>query len=297
MKSKLYVNRSISACLKETTTMLLSNLTDILKNTWIPLLSLAAFFTCILFTIIPNKALYDWSNTHLVLSFSLLIAIYIAFFVCILWSLAKSFSFINGFGLKDNLKRCSIPVLLFLALGCFIISCLGGNIHKLIYLTINTLHVSSEYTGILTGIFTCVVMIIVGCVILPFQYAFTHYIIDSKIKLRNILKKEYCIGLHYWGYLFLSTLITTLIVAIISIVIATPLVIIICADLSNSYGIIMGDTDGTPSYFNLLIFFTSIVCSFIILYILLWQLYTNCYICGTINLRYTEKLNHKQIAN
>ena len=287
----------MSSCLKEATTMFLNNLTDILKNTWMSLLALVVFFTGILFTIIPNKALYDWSNNHLVLSFSILIAIYIAFFLCILWGVAKSFSFINGFGLKYNLKRCFIPVLLFLVFGYFIISCLDGNIHNLIYLSVNKLHGSSVVKGILTEIFSCVTIIIVGSAILPFQYAFTHYIIDSKVKLKDILKKEYCIGLHYWGHLFLTTLITTLIVAVISIVIATPLAIIICADLSNSYGIIMGDADGAPSYFNLLIFFTSIVCSFIILYILLWQLYVNCYICGTINLRYTEKRNHKQIAN
>ena len=59
MKSNLYVNRSMSSCLKEATTMFLNNLTDILKNTWMSLLALAVFFTGILFTIIPNKALYD----------------------------------------------------------------------------------------------------------------------------------------------------------------------------------------------------------------------------------------------
>ena len=294
MKSDLYKSRSISSCLKKAMIMMLDNLSEIFRITWIPLLLLSIFFTGVLCSFTPNKQLLDWSNNHLALSFLLLIANYIAFSFCILWSFAKSYSFVNGLYLKDNLKRCFIPFLFSLAFGYLIISCFAGNIHKWIIIGITVIHFSSKSTNILIWLSSCFATIIICGAILPLQYAFTRYIIDSKMKLSNIFKIEYKIGLHYWGYLFVSTLITTLIMALITIVIATPLAIIFFANICNSYGIITGDSDGTPSYFNILLFITSIACSFIILFISLWQLYTNCYICGSIKTRYTKKQNHEE---
>lgn len=277
--------------------MVLDNLWNIIKTTWKPLFILSISFTGILFSYIPNKSLYDWSDVHLLLSFLLLLTNYIVFFISILWSFAKSFSFVNGFNIKYNFKRCFIPFLFYLAFVFFIASCFFGNIHKWIYMAITALHISSELINTLTWTISSLVVLIIGCIILPLQYAFTHYIINSKVKLINILKTEYWIGLHYWGYLFLSNLITTLIIAVFSIVVAVPLAIIIFADIYNSYGILIGDSNKTPSYFYMLLIVTSMVCSIIIFSISLWHLYTNCYICSSINIQHAQKSNYQKTRN
>lgn len=296
-KNNLYVNRSISACLKDATTMFLNNLSNILKKMWVPQLFISIFFTCIILSFTPNKQLYDWSTTHGLLSFLILIASYIAFFFCMLWSMAKSYMFMNGTSFKGSLKRCTTPFILFLVLSYLIFSCVFGNTHKWIISGIVTLHISAKMTDILTCAISCLTVIIIASVIIPFQYALTHYILDTNVKLYNVFKKEYVIGLHYWGFLFLSALMTTLIIAILSSVIVMPIVIILFANISNTYGIINGDTDGVPNYFYMLLIITSMVCTFIISHLLLWQLYVNCYICGTINIRYKEKCNQEKIVN
>lgn len=289
MKDSIYVNRSVSACLKEATTMAFSNLKTILFNTWLPLLLVSISFTGILLSFTPNKQIYDLGNANIWLSLLFLVAMYILLFVSWLWTAAKAFAIVNGEKTKNNLKRCIAPIIVLVAFSLAVKSCLTGTIYETVNKWLTTFSMSEQATSGLALILLISVIAIVAALLLPLLYAFTHCILEQKESLASAFKSGYKTGIRHWGFLFLSTMITTLIVGVLAAIIMTPLTIILFANIQNTLGIINGDMDGTPSCFYFMLITTSIVCCFITTFISLWQLLSTCYVCGSITVHETEK--------
>ena len=246
-------------------------------------------FTGILLSFTPNKQIYDLGNANIWLSLLFLVAIYILLFVSWLWTAAKAFAIVNGEKTKNNLKRCIAPIIVLVAFSLAVKSCLTGTIYETVNKWLTTFNMSEQATSGLALILLISVIAIVAALLLPLLYAFTHYILEQKEGLASVFKSGYKTGIRHWGFLFLSTMITTLIVGVLAAIIMTPLTIILFANIQNTLGIINGDMDGTPSGFYFMLVTTSIVCCFITTFVSLWQLLSACYVCGSITVHEAEK--------
>ena len=147
MKDSIYVNRSVSACLKEATAMAFSHLKTILFTTWLPLLLVSISFTGILLSFTPNKQIYDLGNANIWLSLLFLVAMYILLFVSWLWTAAKAFAIVNGEKTKNNLKRCIAPIIVLVAFSLAVKSCLTGAIYETVNKWLTTFNMSEQATS------------------------------------------------------------------------------------------------------------------------------------------------------
>lgn len=188
MKDSIYVNRSVSACLKEATAMAFSHLKTILFTTWLPLLLVSISFTGILLSFTPNKQIYDLGNANIWLSLLFLVAMYILLFVSWLWTAAKAFAIVNGEKTKNNLKRCIAPIIILVAFSLAVKSCLTGAIYETVNKWLTTFNMSEQATSGLTLILLISVIAIVAALLLPLLYAFTHYILERKEGLASVFK-------------------------------------------------------------------------------------------------------------
>lgn len=292
MKELIYTSRSISGCLKEAAIVALSNLKRILKHTALPIFFLSVALTIVLLSFVPNKQIHDYGITHLWGTFIMLIVSYTMLVASAIWTISSAFRLINGTPKKVNLLRAATIMFVLMILG---IICWG--LCKLILLGVMAMHLSATTSLIVSLVAIGLFLVLCLVFLLPFHYSFTHYLIEPSMKLRNLLMPDYAIGLRHWGFIFLSRLVTNIIIGVLVFVAMTPLVIIMFANLQNALGTLNGDTDGTPGYFQILLIVSSIMCCFISITISLWGIFVASYVYGSIATQEVERKQQTDIIN
>lgn len=101
-------------------------------------------------------------------------------------------------------------------------------------------------------------------------------------------------GFKHWGYLFLTLLMSGLIMMALSLVLAIPLYICIYGIISNHLGILAGDPSGLPASFPVILFFVGMLTAFIFLFAQLWQTYAFAYAHGAILSREEYRAKEKE---
>lgn len=102
-------------------------------------------------------------------------------------------------------------------------------------------------------------------------------------------------GFKHWGYLFLTLLMSSLIMALLSLVLGIPLYICLYGLVKNDLGIAVGDPTGLPESFPIIIFFVGTLTAFIFLFVQLWQTYALAYAHGAILTREQSKAEQKRL--
>lgn len=101
-------------------------------------------------------------------------------------------------------------------------------------------------------------------------------------------------GFKHWGYLFLTLLMSGLIMMALSLVLAIPLYICIYGIISNHLGMLAGDPSGLPASFPVILFFVGMLTAFIFLFAQLWQTYAFAYAHGAIFSREEYRAKEKE---
>ena len=101
-------------------------------------------------------------------------------------------------------------------------------------------------------------------------------------------------GFKHWGYLFLTLLMSGLIMMALSMVLAIPLYICIYGIISNHLGMLAGDPSGLPASFPVILFFVGMLTAFIFLFAQLWQTYAFAYAHGAILSREEYRAKEKE---
>lgn len=101
-------------------------------------------------------------------------------------------------------------------------------------------------------------------------------------------------GFKHWGYLFLTLLMSGLIMMALSLVLAIPLYICIYGIISNHLGMLAGDPSGLPASFPVILFFVGMLTAFIFLFAQLWQTYAFAYAHGAILSREEYRTKEKE---
>lgn len=124
---------------------------------------------------------------------------------------------------------------------------------------------------------------------LPLEYVSMKYILTRQNGFFHHLRRGYPIGLRHLGIIFLVTLITSIMAALVTMVANLPAYVLLMANLTAYEGALAGDPLGMPSYINLLTAATLFLTGFIQAYMLMMTLFPSYYMYGSIEKQEDER--------
>lgn len=279
--AEIYKIRSIGGCMKTAFDLYATNLKKIILRTWLPAL-LASL--CVAASIVTLQLTSVVVASLMSTVFSLLAYASATWFNCGIVSL------LNGKSFRSNLPRVVALALILLVLGIVMVTL--AQLAGAIPLFVKGLKGINENIIMLSGAITLASMLLFLLLALPLWYSGWRYLIEPDCRWVRVIGRDYLSGLRYWGFLFVIALLTLIIVALIGVVLYMPMVIAGQAMAFDSMGTAMGDASGLPSYFNVLVFLTALVVSFVSVYILAWVGITFYYGYGHIE----AKIKTRQAA-
>ena len=282
MENDIYKNRSISACIKTSFDVLTINFATIFKKTWLGSLAWAICLTALVFffgkfalTVTANEPSV-WATaipTLCAFLLSLTASSYMA---------ANIVTLLFKHALKPVFLRAFITIILLTVLSLAALI-LVPEVSKGLAQLLSTGKLLSPIQAVIAGVvlFGLIILAILAFM-LPLGYSLTHYICTPKAKLIQAFGKDYKVGLHHWGFLFIGQILT--------IFLALPLSILFMAYGYNLWGMLtLADPDGLPTYFiPIMIAFVGIIC-FIASYIFTFGVFTNIYVYGSVNQQINSK--------
>lgn len=132
---------------------------------------------------------------------------------------------------------------------------------------------------------SCLVLIMVILVI-PFVYGMMRYIMEPDARLRSIFTTYYVAGMRHWGYLF-AVMVTVAVIAFVSLyIMSLPAIVLSIAENTAMAGVYeYGDELSLSAYFPYMKFFTTVITSYVSLYISIAVIFAAYYVYGSINVR------------
>lgn len=291
MDSELFKNRSVGSCLNDAFDLFRTNFKTLFRRLWLPsvVLSMLLAATMLLGLQYPS----DLESRDMTGSLSLTV-LYLLDLAGYVWFFSTIISLLNGKSMKVNLPRITRLALLFI--GLFILVA----ILFFIAFAGNMVDVINPGKGQSAGVKLFVGLLAFGIVLfvasLPLYFSTMKYCIETAQKLWSIFKKPYVMGLHHWGYIFLTGLLTGIIDTVISLVVCLPYYVILFCYYANSNGMSFGDPSGLSGGFAILTFVTATVCVFVGLFVKPWEVFTFYYAYGSIEEKEKGRKQHKELT-
>ncbi len=288
---QLYKVRSVRACIKSATDMMITNPLTILRRTWLPTLVISVITS--LSILLPKLCFQSQPSTETTSSMIPLLAFYaislVAFITAATWWVAAVFSLLTGVKAKDGVRRVLYLVLAILGLYIFLAICIA----VAYILPMLGSKASMTHPTIVSPLASLCITAVGIIFILPISYSCTKYLVEPQQKLMSIIGKSYATGWRHWGFLFLTALLGAMISAVIIVVTGIPEMVLETAKNANDMGMMMGDSNGLPSAFTFLQILITIICYFIWYYVYCWVSFVNYYVYGSIEAKENAK---KEVA-
>lgn len=288
IENELYKVRSVRACIKSATDMMISNPLTILRRTWLPTLVLSIVTSLsILLSVFfesqqPTTAGASTVNAPLLILGVISLVAYIA--IASWWG-ASVISLLTGRKVKDNIRR--ILYLLLAVIGLYII--VGVCVSVGYTLPMFGGKASLGHPTIISPLVAGIVVVLALIFTLPISYSSMKYLVEPQQKLTSIVGKPYMTGLHRWGFLFMAALLGGIIISILIVITGVPEIILETAKKANDIGMAMGDSNGLSASFTVLQFCVTILCYFIWYYIYCWMNFVYYYVYGSIEAKEMAK--------
>lgn len=288
IENELYKVRSVRACIKSATDMMISNPLTILRRTWLPTLvlsivtSLSILLSAFFESQQPTTAGASTVNAPLLILGVISLVAYIA--IASWWG-ASVISLLTGRKVKDNIRR--ILYLLLAVIGLYII--VGVCVSVGYTLPMFGGKASLGHPTIISPLVAGIVVVLALIFTLPISYSSMKYLVEPQQKLTSIVGKPYMTGLHRWGFLFMAALLGGIIISILIVITGVPEIILETAKKANDIGMAMGDSNGLSASFTVLQFFVTILCYFIWYYIYCWMNFVYYYVYGSIEAKEMTK--------
>lgn len=264
--NNLYKDRSYSSCIHAAYELLSNNFTTIFKKTWIVVLLYSIIFAL---TPLTNGI---FSTT----------AIMVALFVskCLIDTIILSL--LNNKNYKTNFKAI-VQVALFNLVLFVLFASLFVYANDFILLKVKSM-ASNLHLVIIFELLTIIVFIHQ-----PLMYSNMKYLVQGDKKYPTIIKQNYKYGWKYLGFTSAVLILISIISIAIFLFIAMPLMISAITNQQNTIGVIMGDANGLPSYYNLLNFTICAIATFFANYLAVWWMFVMYYVYGNIEARCIAK--------
>jgi len=264
----LYKTRSYSGCLRDAYRMVSTNFKTILRHTWMPIsLSSAMGVISILFRL-PDKDIHELGSNNPTITAIIVFLATIISMVAASWLLGEVYSLLNNHGRKTNFKR-SLTLQIF-------------------SVVLALLYIFNAFSGNNILVFSIVTILFFICVF-PLTFAQTKFIADKSRTLHDLFMKDYAQGWRHFGFIFITALLTGIIITAICSIVIVPLMIVMFAQAFNQVGMLAGDPNGAPGYFFILLVATSFFTIFLLNYLFVWIFIVQYYMYGSIETTDREK--------
>lgn len=144
----------------------------------------------------------------------------------------------------------------------------------------------SPYTALGLAFFMGLLAVVV---LLPLAYTNMRYVLTDGVGYWKDLRDRYGIGFRRWGFIFLVVFVTTLFIAVCSLITSLPAIILTIANQTATIGHLTGDPLGMPSYIGWLAAVVFLLIGFIQAYIMLSFLFPIYYMYGSIDAHENER--------
>jgi hypothetical protein len=269
----LYKTRSYSGCLRDAFRMMSTNFNTILRHTWMPIsLSSAMGVISFLFRL-PDKNIHELGSNNLTITAIIVFLATIGSMIAGSWLMGELYSLLNNHGRKTNFKRA-------LALQIFSV-------------LLAMLYLFNAFAGGNLLVFSIVTVLFFIC-LSPLAFAQTKFVADKSRTLHDLFMKDYAQGWRHFGFIFITAILTGIIITAVLGIIMLPLLVALIAQVFNQIGMLAGDPDGTPSYFFILLLSTSFASMFIMNYLIVWSFLVQYYMYGSIEATDREKEARKK---
>lgn len=285
MKTELYTNKSVSACIKAAYTLFTSDIKAIIKRLWLPALINAGLLTMLFLLYLPNKTFNEIGLAHPMTTWTLIIGCYALAAASGIWLTASIATLLNGERLRQNILRASALT----GISLFVLTTSACTASLAPSFLANLLHPSlfaSPENSIIAGsIIAAVILLLLIIFSLPFTLSFMRYQIDHKTQLKEVFCAGYKRGIRHWGQLFTTGFIALLLTLVACFIAFIPLLITTLAQTFNQLGMLNGDPDGVPTHFIYLLIATCLITMFMLCFIGVWIFFVSYYTYGSIETR------------
>lgn len=289
MDKELFKERSYSSCIHDAFELLCSNFATIFKKTWIASLVFALLAAAPL--IVSNNILQNPSSGIVIIALQTLCA-FIIYVLAGGWFDATYISMLKESALRPTLKRCTRMRAMNL-----LVSIVAATIPIAVFIGTSSLlaakKLATGHAMQISALAAIALLIILALLALPYAYSLVRYVFDDRVSIREALTKGWRRGMKFYGFLFAVTAITSIIIAIIMIVLTAPIATLSYAQAVNVRGMLLGDPDGMPASFTLLYYISWAIGIFVCNYAYIWQFITLYYAYGTMEYRIENKEQKK----
>lgn len=277
-KEMIYKSRGFSSCINSAYHLMSDNMKGIIRGTWLPALLMSLFSSIAVTLFIPNDETLTFGLANKGLYLTVFYVSLFCVLVCDIWLYSRLMSVLN-----DQPRRWNFTRVLLATIYMFLIGFLVG------FVIVGAFYLALRKTGGNPSLFlfdnwlvVLIVLLLVTLALLPFNYIVMRYLYDKDASFWGDLPKTYKTGLRHLGFIFITTLLTSIIVGIIVLIASLPLNILNVANLLSYNGKMIGDPDTLPNYFLPLFFFTILLVSIVLLYVYMFQMVVYLFVYGSI---------------
>lgn len=290
-KEMIYKSRGFSSCINSAYHLMSDNMKGIFRSTWLPALLVSLLAGIVVILYIPNEDVFAFALSNKGLYFTLLGVCLLGIVVCSIWLVSRLMSMLNGLPRGWNFKRVllttiymavieTLVAIVILAAFMLALRTTGGTPPKFI---------QDNWLVVL------VVLVLVFLALLPFNYIVMRYLYDKDASFWGDLPKTYAKGLRHLGFIFITTLLTSIIVGVVAMVAYIPLGILNITNVLSIVGKQMGDPATLPGYFLPLFFFTTVLVVMVLQYIYMFPTVVYLFIYGSIE-KGEEERRHMEVT-
>lgn len=287
IKEEVIKNRSYGGCITAAYKMMKDNMKMLLKKTWILVLVISVISTALSLLYLPDKQIHDFGMANVKTTTLLMMLSPIVLFVICLVLFGTVCSFLNKQKIMWNIVRALKMGGAIVIFTIILASIIGGVILFCgPYLFNKATTSSAQYIFI----FSIGSAILCMALFLPLSYVQMKYQMTGKEnKLFAFFLKGYKTGFKYWGYIFVTILLSLIVTIVVMFFTSLPYAIMYICQIQNQMGMLNGDPNGVPTYFHILFFISGMFLYFIYWYLQIWQYFVCYHMMGSIEAKEREK--------
>ena len=306
----LFKGRSSRSCVKMGCSLYLSNFRRILKASWIPA---AGFALCasVLGSIAviqyPQLNLQAYVNTQ---SLPSLLESYLAVFVIsllalVVGGLAEAATYSRAFDMLDHYNRegkmpnggkwvqfswrwawRTLKAFFAAAVGEAVLASVVTALFIVLKIAVNKVGGEELIPQNMVWIPVAIALVPLSA---PLLYVLTKYILDGKQSLWKSLWANYVVGMRHVGLLVVVIFAAVVLVAVVSLFLTFPALVVAVANFQANFGVILGDPLGMPSYIVPLTAVTMAFAGFVEVMVRMVIFFIGYYAYGSIEATENEK--------
>ena len=282
---ELVKHRSITSCIVAAWHTWRDDNSTILRSTWLPILVTSLAGALHSFIHLSDASMSGFREANPIISGLMMAIAALGMFMGMAWLLSRLFNYLNQKGRAYNQRRAGVNLLGY-AIGSSVIMAIVVGILILCGVSFSPTPQSSEMMllapeGVIeTPPFTIADIpwwvwhlgggILVCFLLLPLVHHSIRYQMEPDTLYIKHMAKGLKGGLKNWGFLFGTTFVTGMILALVSIIPTLPLILLHTAEAHSTIGVIEGDPSGMPTSIPWVYALTSFIVGSLMLFV--WQI-------------------------